>query len=74
MDMEEEADMGWGTRWLSELVDCVLGRRKRVLGLAHDAHVRIGAFAPAVCVQAERDMRVSGVAGLAERHRQNQGQ
>ena len=71
MDMEEEAHMGWRKGWFGELGECVLGRGKWLLGLAHDAHVRIGAFAQAVCVQAEGDMRTSGVTRLAERPRQN---
>ena len=74
MDMEEEDYMGWGKRWLGELGDCVLGRGKGVLGLADDAHVRVGAFVQASCVEAEGDVRrTSSVTRFGGRCKQGQG-
>ena len=67
MDMEEEDNMGWRKRCFGQLGDCVLARGKWLLGLADDAHVRVGALAQAVCVEAEGDMRrMSGAMRLSE--------
>ena len=72
--MEEEDYMGWGKRCFGELGDCVLGRGKWVLGLAYDAHVRIGAFAQAaVWVEAEGNVKTTSDATRPrEWRRQNQ--
>ena len=41
--------MARGMGGFGELGDCVLGRGEWALGLADDAHVRVGAFAQAGC-------------------------